>query len=202
MPLSLNERKQQLVQQCLEEYQPKPRKWWQSQPDDIYKSTWDIYKEKNYPRVFADVIEIRSDFGSRIFAIIFLLIVFVFLLLMDGREKNIVGTIMAVLVAVALIFTIKSAADRKPKIVISKEGLWTAKWGLTIPWEDIVVSCIRENTSGESSSYYLRIHFYDPFEDIFRMKEYNMGDLEKEPETIACFVHQFRVDFGKASAEQ
>lgn len=198
MQLSLDERKQQLVLQCQEEYATKPRKWWQFSPDNTYKSTWDCYKEHNYPRVYVDEIIIRRDKENAIFALVgvcfFGLLFFVITVI---QAWLIIQIIVAIIACYFIYQSIRNLLDDKPKITFTKEGLWTRGWGYTIPWADIVVSCIRMDSSDEITDHFLRIHFYDPFEDDFKKAEYDVNGLEKEPDTIACFVHQFRMDFGK-----
>ncbi|MCX6318673.1 MAG: hypothetical protein NTW29_15435 [Bacteroidetes bacterium] len=203
MQRTLDERKKMLADEFLLEYAAKPRKWWQGSPDDSYKSTWDIYKEHNYRRVFADEIAIRNNKEDSILKLTFTSLFGLIFFIVSISNGNLVFQVIAFMVLAGFVFLgVQELLDRSSKLLINQEGLWAAKWGFAIPWTDIVFSCIRTNSSGESLSHLLRIHFYDPFEDDFKMVECNVDGLEKEPDTIACFVQQFRGDFGKHNNEQ
>lgn len=198
MDKTLHDRKQQLVADCLEKYSPGKRKWWQGRPDDLYKSTWDIYKEKNYPQVFVDEILIRKSRPEAILTLFICLVMAVLFIVLSFESGNIYFQLAAFIAAAVLVFIcVRNLLDRKPKIILNKDGLFTTRWQFTIPWRDIVVSCIRENSRGEHTDNHLRIHFYDPYEDVFKMVETGVDGMEKEPSTIACFVHQFRLQYGK-----
>jgi hypothetical protein len=200
---TLNDRKQQLVAECLERYSPKTRKWWQGRADNIYMSTWDIYKEKNYPQVFVDEISIGKSRPEAFLTLFICLLMAVLFIVLSFESGNIYFQLAAFIAAAALVFiSVRNLLDRKPKIILNKDGLWTAKWRFTIPWRDIVVSCIREDSRSEHTGNHLRIHFYDPYEDVFKMVETEVDGMEKEPSTIACFVQQFRLQYGKEMAGQ
>lgn len=197
MTESLDDRKKQLISECRERYAPQRRKWWQRSLDDSYRYTWDIYTNKNYPRVFADEIIIRRNKSEGLTAFgvcIGLGLPFAFFMWLESR--SLFSILIAVMTILLSIYFFAWSRDRSPKIILNKEGLWTIRWKYFIPWQDMVVSCIRENSSGEDRSYHIRIHFYDEQADRFGISEYNLGGLEKEPDTIACFIHQFRLQYG------
>ncbi len=73
-------------------------------------------------------------------------------------DNTIPITLLNVLVGMVLTYSgIRGLRERKPKLKLAKEGLWTQKLGF-IDWKDIARAQVLENTNGKTTETILEIY--------------------------------------------
>jgi hypothetical protein len=197
---NLEERKQQIANYYEEEYREKPRKWWWGKSENKYESTRVIYERNHYPVFYEEEIMIRNNKKGAAFTVAFLFFMGMPIWANSTTWKNEGGQISMVAYGAFLVWSLYNLCDRRPKIILAKDGFQTAKLNTSLCWKDIIAAYIKEDDTGESSSFSLLVHYYDRSIDEFCTTEYLVDSLEAKYETIACMVEYFKRQYGKEDA--
>jgi hypothetical protein len=110
--------------------------------------------------------------------------------LISQPEKGVDGGLVSFLVISAAFVLYKPLTEikRKPKLVLTKEGIWFHDIGETITWKEVVASYIKIEEDSESKNIYLNIHYYSQRYDIFYLAEIKLDDLDINPKILAAEI--------------
>lgn len=195
---SIEERKRKIAEYYENEYAPKPKIGWWSKEKSRYESTREIYERKGGPQHYETETIIRNDKkGAAISAALFLLASVPVWINEEARWRA-DGLLCNLFIYTVICMSVISCFDRRPKIILNKYGIYTLKWNGYIHWKNIAAIYIKEDDSGDTSGFYLVVHYYYTETDKFLATEYGLGGLEKPPDDIACFIHRFWSEFNES----
>src|SRR5690242_3390614 len=168
---SLEQRKTQLQEHLRERYKPvKPRNGWhRKQPE--YKTTAEFGNPPTRDR-WVDKLVIKNNFIEAVIFTAFLLLFTVVSIIKKG------DTIAILFMLGFLGFSLYSTLDRRPKLIMDDEAIWAHRWPSCIEWQYIVASYIKINDDGETKTYSLIIHYYDPRSDFFEETNCRLDGLD------------------------
>jgi len=195
MNREFEERKRKLLEYLKEEYKEEPpQRWWHSKKPE-YKTTWDFANiNEDYRREDYNVI-IRNDKKGAASSAAFLFLLFAWMFY-PWNFKN-VNPLSVMFMMVILIFHLRQAFDRRPKVILDANGLWTHKWSVQIPWHLIVATYIKEDNTGEDKYFELIVHFYDAWEDEFCEASYKPTGLEVSNQALAYYIEYWKMEIRK-----
>jgi hypothetical protein len=186
----IEERKKQIADYYEKEYAPQLQKWWWAKPEKKYESTREVYERTGGLQHHATETIIKNDKkGAAVTAALFLL-ASIPIWINPVTWKRADGILCLLFLYAIVILLLINFLDRRPKIILDARGICTHQWEGAISWENIAAVYIREDSSGDSSDYYLLEHYYNTETDEFLSAEYSLGGLEESPDRIACFVQQ------------
>jgi predicted membrane protein len=96
--------------------------------------------------------------------------------------------------AVILLIALPILMDSRPRLVISRDGIWLYK-DINIAWKNVILTYI-EAVHGERLSYSFVVHFYSEEKDHFDKIERELENLVS-PGELASAIEQFRQSTGK-----
>lgn len=186
---TLDERKRDLLEVLKEEYSEQPRRWWQGKQPE-YKTTWEYSERSDHFQPVSEETIIRYDLKGalRNSALFFILIVL--MILFQNKLQIDIGDLFFPVFAILLVYgvPIVRERERKPKIILNEDGLWLSSIEQWILWENLVVSYIKKDDDGESTSYELIFHYYLEAYDTFATSAYSISMLDMKLEDIAAEI--------------
>ena len=187
----LEERKRKLLEYLKEEYKEEPPKSWWHTKKPVYRTTWDFGNTQDDYRRDDYNVTIRKNKNEAAFLVAFLFLSFAWMFYpWDFKEVDSVSVFFMI---VLFIISILNALDRRPKVIIDSNGLWTHKWSVLIPWNLIVATYIKEEDAGEDKNYQLIVHFYDAWQDLFCEANFTLGGLEISNEALAYYIEYWKI---------
>lgn len=150
------------------------RAWWQSSIKIKYETTWDIANTPPYIQKDIDCLVVINEKHSWIlvlgFIVFFILTFFTNSSFKEGNI-NLFSILFLISLLISLGITIVHNADRSPKIVIDKSGIYIGKNCLQLEWHKIVNTYIKIDEAGEDTSYSLYIRYIDDDYWVFKTEE-------------------------------
>lgn len=191
---NLDERKKQIVQYYENEYAPKPKKWWQGSSGITYRPTRELYDWSSWRWKIIQEKEIIIRYNKKeaiksIASFLFIIAVIIVSNIKNVSADNVFGYVIFLLF---LIPVFRQIFDRKPRLIFYTDGITSIKPSAHINWENVVASYIKKDSSGDSVSYYLLIHYYDEQLDQFGKIEIDIQSLDMEYEDIAAYLEVFK----------
>ena len=191
---NLEKRKKQLLETLKEEYAEKPRRWWQGKSPE-YETTWEAGNQSNH-RQTSDETIIRYDLkgalkGSALFFVITFGMYVVPDVKNDGPHAGVV--FMLVMMALVIGLPILKEIKRPPKIIMNQQGIWVHSIEEFILWNDLTASFIKKEEDGDSTNYYLVLHYYLEKYDSFAVTEYKLGNLDMKTEDLALEIECWKM---------
>jgi hypothetical protein len=189
---TLQERKQEIIDWCTIEYADKQSPWWKSNKIK-YTSTLEYSPPLNNFEQTLQVIVVKLSYKENtILSIIFFgLSIFV---INGGITENysIMLLSFGVLTVYASLHYFVKIFDKKPRILLNIDGIWTNKKAERIAWQNIIATYIKIEDKGEDTAYYLVIHYYEYLNDSFRIIEYKLENLNMNIEEICFHIEKFK----------
>ena len=190
----LTKRKADFTRYLDEELAEKPLKWWQ-QKTNRYMATRDMHSGKidTSPGPVETVIKYDLK-RALIESALFLCISFGFFIL-TGASKQITASwwFWAALVLFAPLFPLLWSSKRGVLILFNKQGFQTKTMPELTCWQHLVASYIRIDNSGETTSNYLLLYYYDESKDEIVKMEYNIDGLNMKKEDIALHLEFWKM---------
>lgn len=81
------------------------------------------------------------------------------------RENPIVTVVAVLIVLVALYFLVRNSLDKRIKMVVNQEGIWTAQEGLLV-WSNIQYYYFEEIQSDNVTTWLLKIKLIEPTKEV------------------------------------
>lgn len=197
MNSAFEKRKIELISSLKESYKSQPHKWWQTKRF-VYKTTSEAADTIPYYAVPLKETVLRNNISSGIF-FCFITLIFstVSWIGFVKSEYNILGLIVSVFATALFVWGIIQTIDRKPKIILTEQGIWLNNIKKVIEWSDIATSYIKEDHTGEGISYSLIIFYYDLKTDGFiSTEDKDIGSLEFEVNQIAYCIEYWKMKTG------
>ena len=166
------ERKQAYITHVHEEYKPVKYKWWKS-TRIYYHFTKDLARD-NYKQIdrVGPVEFKKGKIGAFIAAgILILSILGTFFI------DKMIGFFALLILLIFFGLALPRLLDKKVRIRITRDGIWTEGLTKEISWENVLITCIKEVQSDEDSVFTLIIHFYDPILDKFLKVERGLDEI-------------------------
>lgn len=182
--MNIEERKKQVIAYYNDQFQPKPKKFWQTQ-EPIYTPVERYYEYGESPQE----VEIRLDKKGAVVTTALFLSAILIPGIMNG-----INPFSAEYLSSFWLFTLfmplilRPVFDRKLQVKFDGEGLWSKRLYRCIPWNSILRAYIKEETDGESRTYKLVIIWYNEVEDEFKISEMDVAGLEMKPAEIAAGI--------------
>jgi len=170
--VTAEERKQAYITLVHEEYKPVKYKWWKS-TRIYYHFTKDLARD-NYKQIdrVGPVEFKKGKIGAFIAAgILILSILGTFFI------DKMIGFFALLILLIFFGLALPRLLDKKVRIRITREGIWTEGLTKEISWENVLITCIKEVQSDEDSVFTLIIHFYDPILDKFLKVERGLDEI-------------------------
>jgi hypothetical protein len=189
---TFQERKQEVIDWCEIEYADKPLKKWDYR-ERKYKSTLETATQFNTLTQKISSLIIKRDFNMQLFVIIIMCLFAGYAFWLTSKNNSIKPMIIfGSFFLVILVLLIIKIFDRKPKIILNKEGFWIHKMDEQIPWKYLAASYILKEYSGEDSKYSLVVHYYEKHIDDFVRAEYDLDGLKMDKEEICFHIEKFK----------
>ncbi len=194
MNKSLAERKTDIVRYLHEEYAEQPGKWWQERKP-VYTATEDM-GNLHLPQPFSSATITRYDLKGALISSALFFMFYVLCFLIPASKETDTGSgfwIYNAFIVGVLFYSAVRVMDRRPKIVFNQDGFWIDKMELLMPWNYLAASFIKKDDNGETTSYYLVLHYYDDKTDQFVKTDINLGGLEMNFEEIAFNLEYWKL---------
>jgi hypothetical protein len=196
---NLNKRKADFIKYLDEELADKPRKWWQQKTNE-YIPTRDMGGGKNSCPHNPEETIVKYDFkGALTSSALFLCIMPAFYFLTgEWKRSGFPDSFwpMLLFMLVAMVFPLMQNDKKGTLILYNQQGFWTRSMPELVTWDKLVASFIREDNSGESTSNYLLLYYYDKMKDEFVKMEYNVDGLDMKKEDIASQLEYWKMIAG------
>lgn len=193
---NLTKRKADFIRYLDEELADKPLKWWQQKTNE-YIPTRDMGGGKNHCPHNPEETIVKYDFKRALEqGALFLCCIPVFSLITgDFKENGFPGSLwpMMLMVVFAFIFPLMQDDKKGMLILFNKQGFWIKSMPEQVPWDHLAASYIREDNSGESTSRYLLLYYYDKMKDEFVKMEYSLDGLDMKKEDIAFEIEYWKM---------
>jgi hypothetical protein len=189
---TLEERKQEIVDWCKIEYADKPLKKWNYREIE-YKTTLETATNFNNYEQTSNSFCIKRNFHMELLKIVGLLLFGCYCFWFMSKDNSVYPKIILVSFVLLLIVLLAfNLLDRKPKIILNKEGFWIHKMNEQIPWNHLAASYILKDHSGDDAKYSLVAHYYEKQIDDFVRVEYDLEGLEMDIEDISFHIEKFK----------
>lgn len=192
MSENFERRRSDLVAMLEERYANKRGRWW---PEGrfAYTRTMDLAEKcKNFDNDAAEVtIRPRLIFVFLLIAF-FLTGILVQVLPIPGFKNANFSPLFLMIFGIGLIYFVARAFNRKPRMIVNTNGIWTNKLDKLIPWEDIVATFIHR-ASDDGDFCYLLVHYFEPEKDQFKETEYRIDDLDITNEELSFYIEKFLI---------
>jgi Ca2+/Na+ antiporter len=186
MHRTLEERKLQYIETVMTGFPVTEKSWWQN-PVPAFHLTGDLAAKHIPPVIAGEPVIFKKPVKERIVATVLLVTAFLLLILLG---KNDMGFWNIIALLVLLVIILPVLLRNKATIRISREGIWLYKEEKNIPWENIVITGIREIHT-EDASYDFVLHYYDQTADEFRPVEMPLHDWIS-PGMLAATIEAYR----------
>jgi hypothetical protein len=184
-------RKQKLLAHYHQEYAPKePTCRWLQSPATTYEYSRDIYKRSTDPG-YDDEVILRLNKKEAAHTAAFLLLMFGWMYgtaYWQGKPMDYSGLFYF---TVFLAVFCSAFYDRRPKLVLNKEGIWHKKVSEWIGWHQVILMVKKTETSDDHHIHKLLIHVYIKAYDEFMIVELPLNGLDLPPDNIICIAEQF-----------
>jgi hypothetical protein len=189
---TLEERKQQLVDWCQNEYADKPTSWWKSKKIK-YSSTLEYSPPINNFEQNEKVVVVNLGYKENaIYCIIYFgLSIFV---IYGGVTENsdVMLLSFGALTLIASLYHFIKIFDKKPRIIVDFDGIWTNKKVERISWQNVITTYIKIEDRAEDIVQYLVIHYYEYLNDAFKMIEFRLENLNMDIDEICFHIEKFK----------
>ena len=170
--LTPEERKQAYITLVHEEHKPVKNKWWKSTRIH-YHFTKELARD-NYKQIDrVGPVEFKKGKIGAFITAGFLILSILGAFFID----RMIGFFAFLLLLIFFGLALPRLLDKKVRIRITREGLWTEGLTKEISWENVLITCIKEVDKGEDSDSTLIIHFYDPLLDQFLKVERELDEI-------------------------
>jgi hypothetical protein len=190
---NLGERKLNFLNYLNREHKEKQRSWWGSINPE-YQKTRNAAAGSKVPDSNPPEIIVKNSLRNAIITIAFFVFIAVFGLMIKHEEEMDLLSIPFIFIFLAVFLF--HAFDRRAKIIIDKHGIWTNSFQAHILWEDISETYIYHDNSGEGTTHYLLIYYYDEELDEFRQTQQSLSLLELGYKKISFWVEKFKSQSG------
>jgi hypothetical protein len=195
MAKNLEERKQEVANWCEIEYADKPLKKWHYREIE-YKTTLETATFFKTNIQTSDSFSIKQNFHLQLFTIIIVCLFAAYAYWLTSKSDTLKPMIIfGLFILVVLVLLIIKIFDRKPKIILNKEGFWVHKMNEQIPWNYLAASYILKDHSGDDAKYSLVLHYYQKEIDDFVRVEYDLDGLEMDMEDISFHIEKFKENY-------
>jgi hypothetical protein len=184
---NLYERKLKFIEHLSREHDEKPRYWWGLTEPEFQRTSNTALRSKIRTSDLPEII-IKNNFRNAIIAIAFFIAILIFRIV-KNQEIDPVSDFFALMLFVLLLFQV---ADRGPKIIISKRGIWIKKVEGYFPWKEVIETYIHRDDSADATSHYLRIYYFDDELNEFRFIEQSLDGLDLRREDISFWIEKFK----------
>lgn len=166
------ERKQAYITLVHEEYKPVKYKWWKS-TRIYYHFTKDLARD-NYKQIDrVGPVEFKKGKIGAFIAVGILILSILGTFFVD----KMIGFFALLILLIFFGLALPRILDKKVRIRITREGIWTEGLTKEISWENVLITCIKEVQSDDDSVFTLIIHFYDPILDKFLKVERGLDEI-------------------------
>jgi len=183
--LTFQERKRHYLESVKESHNSPEKNWWQY-PGPSFYSTDEYANQFPEPIDISETMILKPQ-KQQLLIGISVVIVSAVLLFIIGEQHFGFGQL--VLLAVILLIVLPFLLDNRPKMMISRDGIWLHKEKLLL-WKDLVATYIKE-TNGEKPAYSFIAHYYNEGDDEFKKAEMELSDLAS-PAVLASAIERFR----------
>ncbi len=194
MNIELQERMANMKNYLAEELKARnPRYWWQMRVDE-FVPTKDMDNGKNYHPLHPEKTTVQFDFKRALISSALFFIVNALLMLLISRCSLYFSPafwIMNGIIILALFLPLLQIRQGA-LMTFSKEGFCIGNMPLVIAWKHLLASYIRVNDSGENTSYYLLLYYYNETKDEFEETEYSLDGLDMSREDIASQIEYWK----------
>jgi len=183
--------KQQRLKQIQEDYFPPPdnTKYFFSHPKTEYIPT-DFYPP-DYDDDFSPhtIFEVRHSIVSNALMVTFVIVGFLLVAILNNKDASREVTYMNLLMSLGFIlYGLVKIADRKPKLVVDRNGLYFYKNNLYVAWEYVIATHIRKETNGDDTTYQLITDYIDAATDECKTHAFVLQGYDKTPGEIAMAI--------------
>jgi hypothetical protein len=183
-----------------EQFEGRPRKWWQYKAND-YIPTRDMDTGKNYHPHNPEETIVRFDFkralisGALFFTVTFLMFYFISF---NGQALTASFCMTNMVVLVFIFFALIRGDKRGELMVFNKTGFRISTMPELVCWTHLVASYIRKENSGEDPGYFLLLYYYDEKTDEFKDIESGISGLNLSKEDIASQIEYWKMITGNS----
>jgi len=174
------------------------QRWWHTRVND-YIPTRDMAKSKNYSPQDQEITIIKYDLkGALKSSALFFMISFFMYLFIGGKESLTSSSfwMINIVLLLAICSPLLSGKRSAMRMVFTKEGFQVSDMPVLVTWENLVVSYIRVDHSGEDDRHYLLLFYYDETTDEFREIECALNGLDMPKEDIAYRIEYYKIRSG------
>ena len=198
MSENLEKRKSDLIADLNGRYANKRGRWW---PENRYAYTGTIDLAKKCMKFDnnATEITIRPRLIYVFICIVFFLVGIVIQVVpMPGFATVDFNPLFLIIFGAGFIYFVIRGFNRKPRMIINTDGIWTNKLNTLISWKDIVATFIHR--AGDDGDFcYLLIHYFESETDQFKETEYRVDELDITNEELAFYIEKFKLQHKPAT---
>jgi hypothetical protein len=160
--------------------------WWQH-PEPVYHDTKEY--AANYDRSIdiEEPVVFKKVRKEGLIASVMIIVAAVLLYLLSKKHF---GFIELILLSLLLLVVLPRLLENKAMIRISRDSIWIYKENKEIPWEHVVLTCIKEARE-EQVTYFFVNHYYDKDNDHFNKTEIELTGVT-EPAVLSATIEAFR----------
>ena len=190
----LKKRKANFEKYLDEELAKKPQRWWQQAVAEC-TATKDVGSGKNNYLQNLDETIVKYDFkraltsGALFFGLNFLGLLYGALKQSDFTASF---WMINIIVFIVVVFPLLKPSNKGPLMIFTKQGFWVYGINKEIPWHCLAASYIKKDDSGESTSHFLVLFYYDETIDEFVKSENNIDGLNMCKEDIASIIEYWK----------
>lgn len=119
----------------------------------------------------------------------FVIVGFLLVATLNNKDASREITYMNLLMSLGFIlYGLVKIADRKPKLVVDRNGLYFYKNNLYVAWEYVIATHIRKETNGDDTTYQLITDYIDAATDECKTHAFVLQGYDKTPGEIAMAI--------------
>jgi hypothetical protein len=174
------EKKNALLENLAKEYAPKKKKFFWNWYYNEYISTVELANTTPYYQSSEEIAIYKYNFKALLFISILEVSFLIFFLvaLFLSKDYKFLILIFAIVFQIFHYKYLFQLLDRKEKMIISKDGIFSCMWGITINWDDIIATYILNKYRRNEITNFLIIHHYDDIENAFKCSSIKVTDLK------------------------
>jgi len=194
---SLNKRKADVRRYLDEQFEDRPRRWWEYKAND-YIPTRDMGGGKNYPPHYPEETIVTFDLKrALISSALFFIISLSFCAIGNYEEHTASFRTMACYIIIVMLFQLVHGIKRKKRpMIFNRNGFRISTMPGLVPWDHLAASYIRKENSGEDPGYYLLMYYYHEAKDEFEEIEESIAGLDMSKEDIASQIEYWKMISG------